>query len=266
MKCQYCGSNLNIEDKVCPYCGKLNEQAAGYQAVMDEYRSEYEKTQADAKVKSRSAGRIGRLIVIGLMLVATVIMALSIVSNSDVGSRERKKESRIAGEVNRNIDDITATLQEFEKNRDYLAMSYYMLNYRLRSDDRYSDYSRVFTAVISYNAIFDDILNILDGFDGHEGKTSRDRCYDAAIYITDWNSYVGGSFWNDAANSSMHTGEHGAFLADIRKDTQDMVQVYFDLTNEQASSMWTMDKEFLGDLLYEKCRDLYPEGEPDEQK
>lgn len=264
MKCQYCGSNLGIEDEVCPYCGKVNEQAASHQAVMKEYRDEYEKTKTDVKVRSVSAGRTGRLIVIGLMLFVIIVLKISINSNSDVDTRERKKEKKIAKEVDKNIDAVTATLKEMENNRDYLALSYYMLNYRLRSDDRFSDYSRVFTAVISYRTIYEDILNILDGFDGYQEKTSKDWCYDAAIYISDWNSYVGGEFWNDRPDSPMHTGEHGAFLKDIRKDTQDMVQVYFGLTDEQASSIWNMDRESLGGMFYENCRELYPEREANE--
>ena len=267
MKCRYCGSNLGIEDEYCPYCGKVNDQAAGHQAVMKDYLNEFERTKTEAKVKSITAGRIGRFVVIGLMLAAIMIMGISIAINSDVENRIKKEEKRISKELNKYEDDVTATLKNLEKDRDYLALSYYVLNYRLRSDDRYDDYARVFTAVISYRAVFEDILNILDGFDGYEDKTDRDWCYDAAIYISDWNSYVGGEFWNDSPDSPMHRGEHGEFLKDIKKDAQDMVQVYFDLTDVQATSMWDMDRETLGSMLYEKCADLYPENveeQPDE--
>ncbi|MCR5002193.1 MAG: zinc ribbon domain-containing protein [Lachnospiraceae bacterium] len=264
MKCQYCGSNLGIEDEVCPYCGKVNDQAAGHQAVMKEYRDEYEKTKTEVKKESISAGRKGKLIVIGLMLAAIILMRISISINSDVSNRESKKENKIAREVSRNRKKVTARLQEMEKNRDYLALSYYMQNYRLRSDNEYSDYTRVFTAVISYRTIYEDILNIIDGFDGYQDKTARDHCHDIAIYISDWNNYVRGQFWSDNPDSAMHKGEHGAFLADIRQETQDMVQVYFDLTDEQATSMWDMDRDSLGDLLYENCSRLYPEGAANE--
>ena len=266
MKCQYCGSNLGIEDKVCPYCGKINESAAFHQAEMEEVRDEYEKTKDEVKVKSKTAGRKGRLIVIAVMVTIILFLRISISINSDVEMRERKKNAKIAKEVAKYEDDIDSTLEELEKNRDYLGLSNFMLNYRLRSEAKYSDYSRVFTAVIDYNAIYDDILNILDGFDGYEEKTDKDRCYDIAIYVSDWNKYVGGEFWNDSATSPMHSGEHGAFIADAKKDTQDLVQVYFELTDEQASSMWNMDRDTLGEMLYEKCKVLYPEEGSNEQK
>ena len=62
----------------------------------------------------------------------------------------------------------------------------------------------------------------------------------------------------------MHSGEHGEFLLNIKKETQDMVQVYFKLTDEEASSMWEMSEEELGELLYTKCKDIYPEENSDE--
>ena len=259
MKCRYCGSNLRIEDEICPYCGRANEHAAAHRAEMKQIREEYEQTKSDVKVRSRSAGRIGRLAVIGVMLFITAVMWISVIRNSDVEFRERKKADRIAQEVEKNRDAVTAALKEMEENREYLALSYYVLNYRLRGDNEYIDYARVFTAVIEYNAIYDDILNILDGFEGYEEETNADWCDDIAIYISDWNSYVGGTFWNDQADSAMHAGGHGAFLADIKKDTQDLVQVYFDLTDEQASSMWDMDREAVSGMLYENCRQLYKE-------
>ena len=260
MKCKYCGSNLGIEDEVCPYCGKLNEEAAGHQAVMETYREEFEKTKTEVKKKSISAGRLGRLIVIGLMLVVILFMGISIRRNSDVEYLIKKEEEQIAREVEKNRDSITAKLQEMEKNREYIALDKYNLRYRLRSNDYYEDYFRVFTATIDYTVICEDIMNILSDYDGYHEKTNKDWCYDIAIYISHWRSYVEGEAWFDSPDSPMYSGEHGAFISDAKKDAQDIVQVYFNLTDEQASSMWDMEEEELGKMLYENCRELYPEG------
>ena len=258
MKCRYCGSNLGLEDAVCPYCGKVNKKAAKYLAEKNKYLNEFEKTKTDVKEKSKTAGRIGRLAVIGVMLILILVMKFSVSRYSDVEYRINKREDIIASEVNKNRDSIAETVKEMEKNREYVALSCYILNYRLRSNEQYDDYFRVFTAAISYRTIYEDIISIVTGFEGYDNKTTKDWCYDAAIYISDWNSYVAGGFWNDSPDSPMHAGEHGAFLADAKKDAQDMVQVYFNLTDEQAESMWTMDKEALGELLYESCKELYP--------
>lgn len=260
MKCKYCGYNIGLEEERCPHCGNINEQAAKHIADMKQYQEDYAKTKESVIEKTtRFNDRTARAVIIAIMILAAAVMLIITGRYSDIETREKIKKEKIAKEVEKNRENITATLKEMEEHREYTAMSYYILNHQLRGDDNYSDYSRVFTAAISYRTIYDDILNIIDGNDGYEEKTHKDWCDNIAIYISDWNSYVGGEFWGDSATSKMHAGEHGAFLADAKKDTQDMVQVYFKLSDEQASSMWTMGKDEIGAMLYEKCMDLYPE-------
>ncbi|MBR6381744.1 MAG: zinc ribbon domain-containing protein [Lachnospiraceae bacterium] len=251
MKCEYCGNNLGIEDEICPYCGRENTHAKEKRAVLKGYRARFEQTRAESKKRSKSAARIGRLVVIGLMLLLIGALRYSIRVNSDIDTRQRKIEDRIAKEVGQNSQQIADRVREMEKNREYMALSYYMLHYRLRGAEGYDEYFRVFTAAIHYRSICNAIWGILDGFDGYEEKTARDWCDEAAIYISDWNSYVDGTFWGDVPDSPMHVGEHGAFLADIKQETRDIVRVYFHLTQEQADSMWTMDRDALGAMLYE---------------
>ena len=58
----------------------------------------------------------------------------------------------------------------------------------------------------------------------------------------------------------MQSGEHGLFIKDCKQDIQDMVQVYFELSDEQAEGLWDMEEEAIAELLYSKSQDLYTEG------
>ncbi len=265
MKCKYCGYNIGLEDKYCPHCGKLNDQAAQHIADMEHYEADYEQTKETVITKStKFNGRTGRIAVIALLLMLMAV-ALNITHKySDIETREKIKKEKTEKAVEKNRRNINATLKEMEEHREYLAMSYFVTNHRLRGDDNYDEYMRVFTAAISYKSIYEDILNIVDGYEGYEDDGKEQWCNEIAIYITDWNSYVSGEFWDDSPTSPMHSGTHGEFLADCRKDTQDMVQVYFKLTDEEAEAMWTMEQEALSAKLYEKCMELYPEGNADE--
>jgi len=53
-------------------------------------------------------------------------------------------------------------------------------------------------------------------------------------------------------------------LIDAKKDLQDMVAVYFNLTDEQADAMWTMEEKEISAMLYKNCAEIYPEGEYNE--
>ena len=72
MKCNFCGSNLGIEDEFCPHCGKPNDQFEGNRAEMKEYKEEFEKTKEEVKESSKTNSRIGRLIVIGVLSLISI--------------------------------------------------------------------------------------------------------------------------------------------------------------------------------------------------
>lgn len=260
MKCQYCGGNLNLQDENCPFCGRFNEQAAEYTKSMKDIKEEYGKTAEKAKKKSKINERTARVLIIIFMLLIIGAMFIRIRLYSDFEYKHKKYNEKIEKHVAQNKEAIYDMLKDLELRRDYLGMDYFVLNYQLKTDNEYLEYARVFTAAVDYNAIYTDILNILDGQNfSYKEFTKEEWCYNIALYISNWNNYVEGEFWRDSADSPMHAGEHGAFLADAKRDTQDMVQVYFDLTDEQAASMWTMEQSEVGAMLYEKCKILYPE-------
>ena len=260
MKCNFCGSNLGIEDEFCPHCGKPNDQFEGNRAEMKEYKEEFEKTKEEVKESSKTNSRIGRLIVIGVLSFIIIAMLIGIHDYSDFDTRERNRNKRIEDYVSEHKDEIDAKLIEFEDNRDYLAMDYFVLNYRLRSNsDYYPEYGKVFAASIQYRVIHDDILNIMDGYDGYENLKDRDWCDNIAKYILDYDVYVQPEYFNP--DSPLHETGHAAYIKDCRVAIQDMVQAYFDLTYDQANGMWLMGKDDLCDMLYSKCMDLYPEEE-----
>lgn len=260
MKCQYCGNNLGLEEEFCPHCGKVNSQAAQHVADMKNNKEDYDQTKENVIKKStKFNARTARLAIIAVMvLVASVMLAITL-NYADVEKRIDRKEQKIAENRERIDKEVEATLKEMEEHRDYLAMDYYVLNHRIKGDDKYFEYGRVFTAATTYEVIYSDILSIVSGYDYFGEKTKEDWCYDLGIYISQWNDYCAGEFWKDNPDSPMHAPEHQAFLDDAKKDTQDLVQVYFKLTDEQANAMWDMDEQSIGAMLYENCKDLYPE-------
>lgn len=260
MKCRYCGYNLTFEDEFCPHCGKENDQAKGHVAKMKYLQKEYEETKEKVIEKdNKKSRRKARLIVIAIMILIVVIMRIITGTYSDFDIRYRRINQKKENYVRKHEDEIRQNLERMEEARDYIALKEYMYNYNLRSNQAFNDYSRVFTGAISYCAIRSEITCLVDGFKGYDESTGRDRCNTIAIYMSDWEQMVEGGFWDDPADSPMHAGEHGAFLEDIRKDTRDMVQVYFDLSDDEARLIWKLGKEAMSDKLYDKCMDLYPE-------
>jgi len=259
MKCQYCGNNLGLRDERCPHCGEINVKAQKHIATIKGYKDDYEKTKETSAKKSINTSRLGRVVVIAIMIIAILVMKRITLQYSDIDTRIKNSSEQKDKNVVKHKDEFDEKLKELEKNREYLALNCFVLENGLRSNNGYVEYSRVFSGAISYSTIHDDILSIVTGYTYFGKKTKKDWCDELALSISQWNKYVGGEFWHDSNDSPMHTGEHGAFLSDIKKDAQDMVQAYFGLSDEQAGAMWTMGQDELAELLYEKCEDYYPE-------
>lgn len=260
MKCKYCGTNLGLHDEKCPSCGKLNELATKYIEEIREQEADLQKTAEGVKEGIKIGARAGRLIVVIAMVLFIAVIQIMIRNKSDFNIREKQNKDKLDRLVKKYQSDIDTNIREMEKNRDYLALDYYFLNYSLSSKDDYSEYSRVDTAAIEYESIYSDILNIVTGNNRYGEMTRKDWCADIAIYVSGYKKYAEGEFWHDSPDFYMQTGEHGLFIKDCKKEIQDMIQVYFELNDEQASGLWDMEEEVIAELLYSKCQELYPEG------
>ncbi len=263
MKCQYCGVNLGLEHEVCPFCGRENQKAEKYIVTRKHFQNELDETKQKTKKLVKINARTGRLLFVVLMVFVVVVMTVLSRQASDVASRIDRREQQLAKTVEKNIDSISTSLAEMEQNREYLLMSYYELNYNLSSHKTFADYSRVFNAVICYRVVFDDILNISTGYDRRGEMDIAGWCKEIASNIVCWDAYVEGTYWNDAPDSPMHAGEHGAFIQDCKEALRDMVKAYFGLTEKQLDAMWSMEEASLGALLYERYCSIYPEEDAD---
>lgn len=54
MKCKNCGSNLEIENAYCPYCGRENPFAKKHRDDMKKYASDYNSTKDEVISRSRN--------------------------------------------------------------------------------------------------------------------------------------------------------------------------------------------------------------------
>lgn len=91
MVCPNCGAQIGKDITKCPYCGYINKEAAKYLAEKNKYLNEFEKTKTDVKEKPKTANRIGRLAVIGVMLILILVMKFSVSRYSDVEYSIKKK-------------------------------------------------------------------------------------------------------------------------------------------------------------------------------
>ena len=83
MKCKHCGSNLNIEDKFCPYCGEPNPYATLHQKEMDKYKKDYQATKRDVLEQSSRFNRRTVKVTIIAIMVALIAAVMVLIFNVD---------------------------------------------------------------------------------------------------------------------------------------------------------------------------------------
>ncbi len=121
MKCRYCGGEVGLEQKYCPYCGKANDQAVQHFSDMASFRGRYADTEAEVIRRSERYARIiPRTVIIVLLLVAAA--AMYIISENAYGFPElmRKKVAE------RNPDATMATLEGYLEEGDYVSFASYI--------------------------------------------------------------------------------------------------------------------------------------------
>ena len=108
MKCPYCGGEVALEDKNCPFCGRSNEQSAQHQRDMDRYQRRYASTERLVTGKAKTYGRVlPRVVILMLLLFATVVM----IAVGSLADRFPENARRRAAE--RDLDQTVDTIERY---------------------------------------------------------------------------------------------------------------------------------------------------------
>lgn len=241
MKCNYCGYNLGIEDLFCPHCGKQNEHTAKHMADMEHYEKEFAATKEEVIKNSRSFNNITARIVVICVLVVIMIGGFVAISNSyEIRAFFWERN------VEKNMDTYCAKIDEYERERDYMSLYYYMSNNRLSYSKPFDEYSKVCSCAMKYAFIYEDIMDIVNRSNNMTDLAKEQTCETIAANIS--------RLPQDAQRQSYdkdeyYKTEHQEFMDDCLEDTRDLVQVYFGLSDDDADKLYEMNKSRLSVLL-----------------
>ena len=127
MKCKYCGGEVGLEETVCPYCGKPNDQAVRHHREMASFRRRYAETEAAVVGKADQYARIvPRMLLILLLLIVAVVT--NAISENTYGLPEEVRRHR----AERDPKPIMETLDNCLENRDYIAFSSWFTYHGIR--------------------------------------------------------------------------------------------------------------------------------------
>ncbi|MCR5283537.1 MAG: zinc ribbon domain-containing protein [Lachnospiraceae bacterium] len=114
VKCNSCGAEIGLTDKVCPYCGRALTETAGYRADMDYYKEDSATTKKKAdKIRAKNAPLVISVVVMVILLVADI--ALYYVADRAFLFRT----DAVRRESARQYETYAKTMQEYLDDGDY---------------------------------------------------------------------------------------------------------------------------------------------------
>ena len=250
MKCPKCGTNLTIDDAVCPSCGAQNPFAKKHRAEMRRYRKKFSETQKEVLQKSRFIN--STMVKITCIAVLVLISFLCIFIRHNVYDI---KTSMQVMEVKSHLSRYRDRLNEMEENRDFNQFAQYYMEHELYACGELEEYDAVYSVCSSCSFIFYDVLEIMsqespgsagDPDSGWHGYSSFDEYAEQKIESF---SYELEQMYQDSRcgehnyyDRACYSPAHQSCMDDCVSYMEELLQICFHLTDEELAGLAEMSK------------------------
>ena len=239
MKCGYCGNNLNIEEKFCPYCGKENTFAKEHQESMEHYDADYTATKEDVYEETRRfKTKTIRITILAVMIAVAAGLFILAMSADDL------KYSRMQKSIEANSGKYKAEINALMDARDYLAVDEYFDAKHISYSTPMEEYYAVEQASNYYAYYYGNILellerNIEDGIINHF-RTTNEILTDIGKNIGKINEACKVEKWYE--ERGCYTPEKMAYMDDLQAQVAVLAQAYLGISEEDAEQLSTMSE------------------------
>lgn len=155
MKCESCGSPLSLEQKFCPYCGKVNVQAAKHAEDMERYHGEFESTKSHVYRKTKSvASNAVKGVVASLLFIVIVFLFYTAVSSYEL--------TYIIQDISKSINGkkYRAQIEEYLEDGDYYSLGMFCNAKGIYAyDNGYEEYRPVINMASQYAWFYNYMLD-----------------------------------------------------------------------------------------------------------
>ncbi len=245
MKCQNCKSNLNIEDKFCPYCGMPNPFAQEHQRELEKFTQDYNETKEEVIRKTGAKGRrAGRITIIAILAVLIIVLVL-LISNS-----YEFRYMKEAKAVEKNKAEYTRIVEGYIAEDEFLELGYFATEKGLRWSDSFEDYSRVFECASYYRSAYTSCVQLMQyDSEKYNYATKNELIEDVAEHLHRMfesrvrSEYDREELFSDGKSEAMDRNVNQAVL---------LVKMVFGLSDEEAEALPTMSESRLNVLLEDR--------------
>ncbi|MBQ9661816.1 MAG: hypothetical protein IJV40_01550 [Oscillospiraceae bacterium] len=234
MKCPYCGGEVGLEERLCPYCGRPNEQAQRHHQDMAHYKMRYAATEADVAGKAESYARaVPRIVAIVLMLIASIAMWVIAANLYSYPENTRRRAAE------KNPQPVIETLEGYLAERNYMSFASYFDYYDLRTyDTPFEAYSDLRWCADCYQAFMVETESLFLHTD-REKWVRYSASSDIQRLCRELNEFLE---YADRAEKECENETHLACVKDMRSDVDNVLRLYLGLGEDEMENFLTLSE------------------------
>ena len=239
MKCKFCGSNLQIEDERCPYCGRPNPQYIKHRRAMQAYQEDYQNTKQEVLTHVSKLNRRSVRITIVAVLVALCAVALVLCFMGD-----EIRDARIAA----NKETYAEQIQEYMAEVDPINLYEFGYRNRLTYSKAMDEYNKVFSISMYYQYFYNYTMELMTEGIHEKYETLEEKCEYMARYVENiYENRERQTYDKDYC----YTEDKTAYMDAIVERTELLLKAYYGLSEEEIASVPTLSRARLTILLAE---------------
>lgn len=229
MKCPSCGSNLQIDNAFCPYCGAKNPVAQKHREDMKRYAEDYKKTKEEVIGNTRKFNKTTLRVTAIALTVAAIVGVIALTMFKDRLGMQMYRKHR-----NMNAPQYFEQVEQLVGEEDYLRLDALVTAKGIAygNNKRMDEYTGVFRVTDHYAEVFTQLMYMLT--DSSISDSEID------VLSTEINS-----FYRSFKNYSDYGKDNETvqkYLSDIKQDMSLLLKTYLKLSDETAAGLETMSE------------------------
>ena len=231
MKCEFCGSNLGIEDEICPACGKANSFAKKHTKDMKRFKTRYDSTRNEVMENSRRFNKMTVRITIAAVLVALIAISIILLGNDYDIKRHREEK-----QVEKNRAEYAAQLDKLIEERDYISVYMYSNAKKLSYSEHMDDYRKICEISHSYWSFieYSEYLFKEDSF-----MSESEAINHLADIAESIHSYKDPSEWE---KERYYNEKTIGYIDDLTEHVDVLIKGYFHISDEDMANFWDLSE------------------------
>lgn len=229
MKCPTCGSNLQIEDETCSFCGNPNPFAKKHRQDMQHYRQEFQQTKQEVEKKTLHFNAFTAKIAVAAVLLVMVLGMIYVIDDGPY----YLWSSRVKKDVAKNAETYRSELEALEEAGRWRKLYAFYDAKNLDSTRDFQDYTVLYYMIFDYKSI----LNEMTCFLGEDGDDAAAAASKIASRLDNFYKAAGRVTYESDYYDDCYSAEHMASYERMQEELAAALSVYCHLTEEEISML-----------------------------